>query len=127
MDQEILLELIDHLLRALPDDLKKDAQSIVNDRQRILIDAQKEGEMIVKEAKNTIEQMVSQDEITKLAKEKSEQILTFAKQTAREIRVGATDFADEILQKAEENLSTLFRNCKEWQRRIKSKKVSYFL
>ncbi|HHY04628.1 MAG TPA: ATPase [Thermoanaerobacterales bacterium] len=121
LDQEILLELIDHLLRALPDDLK-DAQSIVNDRQRILIDAQKEGEMIVKEAKNTIEQMVSQDEITKLAKEKSEQILTFAKQTAREIRVGATDFADEILQKAEENLSTLLETVKSGREELNQKR-----
>jgi F0F1-type ATP synthase membrane subunit b/b' len=121
LDQEILLELIDHLLRALPDDLK-DAQSIVNDRQRILIDAQKEGEMIVKEAKNTIEQMVNQDEITKLAKEKSEQILTFAKQTAREIRVGATDFADEILQKAEENLSTLLETVKSGREELNQKR-----
>ncbi|MDN5312323.1 MAG: hypothetical protein PWQ68_1296, partial [Thermoanaerobacteraceae bacterium] len=72
IDQAQILDLIDELLRLLPDDLKK-AQRIIEERQQILIEAQKEGEMIIKEAKNHIEKMVNQEEIIKLAKEKSEQ------------------------------------------------------
>ena len=99
IDQDQILDLFDELLRVLPDDLK-DAQKVMENRQRILIEAQKQGEIVIKEAEDAIERMVNQDEITKLAKEKSDQLLNFAKQTARDIRSGANAYADEVLESA---------------------------
>ncbi|HHX25006.1 MAG TPA: ATPase, partial [Thermoanaerobacterales bacterium] len=54
ISQEQILNLLDELLRVIPDDLTE-AQKIIEERQRILIEAQQEGEIIVKEAQNTIE------------------------------------------------------------------------
>ena len=59
INQDEILNLFDELLRVIPDDIK-DAQKIIEDRQRILIDAQQEGEIIVKEAQDTIDKMINQ-------------------------------------------------------------------
>lgn len=67
VNQDQILSLFDELVRVIPDDIK-DAQKIIEDRQRILIEAQQEGEIIVEEAQDTIDKMINQDEITKLAR-----------------------------------------------------------
>ncbi|MDD4570556.1 MAG: ATPase, partial [Tepidanaerobacteraceae bacterium] len=84
INQEHILNLLDELLRVIPDDMK-DAQKIIEDRRSILIEAQQESEIIVKEAHETIDKMINQDEVTRLAREKSDQIMAFAKQTARDL------------------------------------------
>lgn len=112
IDQDQILDLFDELLRVLPDDLK-DAQKVMENRQRILIEAQKQGEIVIKEAEDAIERMVNQDEITKLAKEKSDQLLNFAKQTARDIRSGANAYADEVLESAQKHLEKLLQIMKD--------------
>ena len=78
ISQDQVLNLLDELIREIPEDIK-DAEKILQDRQKILIDAQQQGELIIKEAQATIEKMVDQEEITKLARDKSDQILAFAK------------------------------------------------
>jgi F0F1-type ATP synthase membrane subunit b/b' len=112
INQEQVLNLFDELLRVIPDEMKE-AQKIIEDRQNILIDAQQEGEIIVKEAKDTIDKMINQDEITKLAREKSDQILAFAKQTARDLRAGANAYADEVLEDAQKHLERLLETLKK--------------
>ena len=111
IDQERALDIIDKLLRALPDDIKI-AQKITEDRQRILIEAQKEGEIILKEAKDHIDSLVNQEEITKMAREKSDQLLNFAKQTAREIRTAANDYADDVLEELEQHITKVLDTLK---------------
>lgn len=121
LNQDQLFDIIDELLRVLPDDLKT-AQKITEDRQRILVDAQNEGDMIVKEARQTIEKMINQEEIIKLAREKSDQILSSAKLTAREIRAGATDYADEVLENLEKYLEKMLETIKKGREELNQKR-----
>lgn len=117
IENEKALELLDGLIRCLPNDLKH-ARKVVEDRQKILVDAQKEAEIIVKEAKRSIEKMVNEEEVTRLAQEKSEHILTFAKQTARDIRIGANDYADEVLAQLEDRLNKILETIKRGREEI---------
>lgn len=118
IDKEQALDLIDSLLRSLPEDLKN-AKITIEDRQRILIDAQNQAEIIIKEAEDTIEKMVNEDEVTKLAQEKSDQILSFTKQTAREIRSGANDYADEVLSQLDQQLTKILKTVKRGRQELK--------
>ncbi len=112
VNQEQALNLLDELVRIIPDDIKY-AQKIIEDRQRILVEAQQEGEIIVKEAQDRIDKMINQNEITKLAKEKSDEILAFTKQTARDLRTGANAYADEVLEAAQKHLENLLDTLKK--------------
>lgn len=121
VDQIKMLDLLDELVRLLPEDLKK-ARKVLEERQQILIDAQKEGEIILKEAKEHLDKMVNQEEVMKLAKEKSEQILSYAKQTAREIRAGANNYADEVLSHLEQHLEKVLETVKKGREELNQKR-----
>lgn len=97
ISKDELLSVIDDIEDALPQEIKK-ANWIVNERQRILIEAQKEGENIIKEAEDRINKMVDNSEISRIAYEKADEILSNAKKNAREIRIGANEYAEEVLR-----------------------------
>ena len=68
VDKEEVLEIIKDIRLKLPDELKQ-AKWIKEERNRILVEAQKEAEGIVKEAENRIISMIDEHEITRKAYE----------------------------------------------------------
>ena len=97
VDKEEILEIIKEIRLKLPDELKQ-AKWIKEERQRILVEAQKEADDIVKEAENRIISMINENEITKKAYEKKAEIIETANEMSREISKGTKDYADNILQ-----------------------------
>ena len=67
------------------------------ERQRILVEEQKEADDIVKEAENRIISMIDEHEITKKAYEKKAEIIETANEMSREISKGTKDYADNVL------------------------------
>ena len=61
--------------------------------------------MIIKEAREKQDQLISQEEVTRQAERGAEDIIEDARAREREIRLGAEDYADEILSTLEVNLS----------------------
>ena len=103
IDKEEVLEIIKEIRLKLPDDIKQ-AKWVKEERQRILLDAQKEANNIVKDAEGKIASLVDEHEITKRAYEQANEIIANAQKNAREIRLGTRDYADSILDKVEEIL-----------------------
>ena len=97
VDKEEVLEIIKEIRLKLPDELKQ-AKWIKEERQRILVEAQKEADDIVKEAENRIISMINENEITKKAYEKKAEIIETANEMSREISKGTKDYADNILE-----------------------------
>jgi len=102
-----MLELLKEIRVKLPDEVKQ-AKWIKEERQRILLEAQKEAEMIVKEAENRIVSMVDENEITRKAYDQANETIINAQKTAREIKQGSLEYADEVLAKMEENLKDAY-------------------
>lgn len=96
VDKEEILELISELRLKLPEELKQ-AKWVKEERQRILVEAQKEADDIVKEAENRIISMIDEHEITKKAYEKKAEIIETANEMSREISKGTKDYADNVL------------------------------
>ena len=103
VDKEEILEIISELRLKLPEELKQ-AKWIKEERQRILVEAQKEADDIVKEAENRIISMIDEHEITKKAYEKKAEIIETANEMSREISKGTKDYADNVLNGIEEAL-----------------------
>ena len=96
VDKEELLEIIKEIRIKLPDELKQ-AKWVKEERQRILAEAQKEADGIVKEAENRIISMIDEHEITRKAYEQKNKIIENANDMAREISNGTRAYADNIL------------------------------
>ncbi|HOA81653.1 MAG TPA: ATPase [Defluviitaleaceae bacterium] len=103
VDKEELYELITDIRLKLPNEIKQ-SKWVIEERNKILIDAQKEAENTIKEADAKLAKLVDEHEITKRAYEQAEEIIESAKQNAREMRLGALDYADEVLLAVENNL-----------------------
>lgn len=106
IDREEITDLLKEIRIQLPDEVKQ-AQWIREERNKILIDAQNEAEKIIEDAKKQIEEMVDREEIIKIAKIRADEIIEQAKNQAQEIRIGSLQYADEILEKLEENISNI--------------------
>ena len=116
VDKDEMLDLIKEIRLKLPDELKQ-AKWVKEERQRILVEAQKEADDIVKEAENRIISMIDEHEITRKAYEQKAQIIETANEMSREISKGTKDYADSILQSIEvvleDSLKIIQNNRKE--------------
>jgi cell division septum initiation protein DivIVA len=104
VDKEEIYHILDQMRATIPDEIKQ-ARWIVKERQEMLAEAKREAERILKEARDRAEKMVSEEEITRQAERAAEDILDDARARERAIRLGAEDYADEILNTLEVNLS----------------------
>ena len=100
VNRDDILEIVKEIRLKLPDEIKQ-AKWIKEERQRILLEAQKEASNIVKEAENKIISMIDEHEITKKAYDEKEKIIAEAKKIAREIGIGTKEYADGMLEKLE--------------------------
>jgi cell division septum initiation protein DivIVA len=104
VDKEEIYDILDQMRATIPEEIKQ-ARWIVKERQEMLAEAKREAERIVREARERQERMISEEEITKQAERAAEEIIEEARAREREIRLGAEDYADEILGTLELNLS----------------------
>ncbi|HVC83868.1 MAG TPA: ATPase [Solirubrobacteraceae bacterium] len=104
VDKEEIYDLLDQMRATIPEEIKQ-ARWIVKERQEMLAEAKREAERIVKEARERQERLISNEEVTKAAERTAEDIVEEAQAREREIRLGAEDYADEILNTLEINLS----------------------
>lgn len=116
VDTDEILDIVKEIRLKLPDELKQ-AKWVKEERGRILVEAKKEADGIVKEAENRIISMIDEHEITRKAYEQKAQIIETANEMSREISKGTKDYADNILEKVQgvlqEALATVENNRKE--------------
>ena len=106
VDKNEFLDIIKEIRTKLPDEIKQ-AEWIKEERQRILAEAQNEADTIVQEVKSHIEELVEEDEITKQAYDRAEEIIEKAKSNAKEIRLGAREYGDQMLKEVQDKLKDL--------------------
>jgi cell division septum initiation protein DivIVA len=104
VDKEKLDDLLDQMRATIPAELKE-ARWIVKEREEMLAVAGREAERILGEAHERQTQLVVEHHLTGQAELASEEIIDDARAEEREIRLGAEDYADEILGTFELNLS----------------------
>ena len=106
VDKEEILEIIQEIRLKLPDELKQ-AKWIKEERGRILQEAEKEADDIVREAESRIISMIDEHEITRKAYDQKAEIIETANEMSREITKGTKDYADGILENLENAINDI--------------------
>lgn len=96
LDKKEVIDVIEQIVHYLPDQFKK-AQWVVNERERILQEAGKELEEARKETSELMRRNVENHDFVKEAKIRAQEIIAQSQREAKSIRLGARDYADEIL------------------------------
>lgn len=107
VNREELIAAINDIRLKLPEEIKQ-AKWVKEERQRILLEAQKEASSVIKEAETRIVSMIDENEITRQAYDQANETIINAQRTAREIKQGSLEYADDILAKMEDNLKETY-------------------
>ena len=103
VDKDEIFEIIDEIKMKLPNEIKQ-SKWVIEERNKILVDAQKEAEEMLKEAEVRLSKLVEEHAVTQKAYEQAAEIMDAAKKSAKEMRLGAIDYADDVMGVAEQRL-----------------------
>lgn len=106
IDEEKLLDLIDQMRLAIPDEIKK-AQSIINQKERIIAKSHEEANRTVSLAREQSEKLVSKDSIVQEAKIIADDIIKRARDETELIKKEADQYAVDSLDHLEIELSKI--------------------
>lgn len=97
VDEDKILDLIDQMRVAIPDEVKK-AQQLIAQRDRILAQAQEEANRTLAIAREKSEQLLERDATVQAAQARAEQILAQARVDTEQTRREADDYVVETLR-----------------------------
>ena len=117
VDKTRLLDLITDMRLNVPDDIRR-AQRLINDHDRLLDDARAKAAIIIEDAEADAKAKVAANEVSQRATEEAANILEEAKRDARDMRINAMDYADELLEKAENQITELIENMRDKQKAV---------
>ena len=120
IDREEIYDILDQMRATIPEEIKQ-ARWIVKERQEMLAEAKREAERLVGEAREQAAREASQQEIVKQAERQAAELMAEAKRREREVRLGAEDYADEILNTLEVNLSKFIAAVQRGRERLQGK------
>lgn len=114
-----LRDKIDDVRANMPSEVRQ-ARSIVEDRAEIISTARREAETIIRKAEERARRMMSEEEVYKQAQAAASELLAQSQQKAREMRKGATDFAEDILRRTEEVLANRIGDVRQARQLLRS-------
>jgi bifunctional DNA-binding transcriptional regulator/antitoxin component of YhaV-PrlF toxin-antitoxin module len=100
LEQAAVLELIDQLRVAVPDEVRQ-ARRITEEATRITERAREEGDAVIARAQEQAARMLEERELVKLAQQRAEEIIDTVTREAAEIRRGADEYAAGVLIRLE--------------------------
>ena len=120
IDREEIYDILDQMRATIPEEIKQ-ARWIVKERQEMLAEAKREAERVIREAREEQARLISEQEVVRQAENQAEEIIEEARGREREIRLGAEDYADDILNTLEVNLSKFIAAVQRGRERLQGK------
>lgn len=120
VDPDAIYDVVDEIRNQYPEDLKQ-ARWIVKQRQEMTEEAEREANRILEEAQDRARGLVAETEIVRQAEARAAEIMDDARASEREIRLGAEDYADEIMANLEVNLGKLLTAVQRGRDRLQGK------
>lgn len=105
VDKREVLEVIDKIINNLPDEFKK-AQWVYEEKERILSEAIAQSDEIKKQNMELLKRQIENHDITREAQARAQQIISSAQRDAKAMRLGARDYADEVLSELDREINS---------------------
>lgn len=106
VDEDKMLDIIDQMRIAIPEEVKK-AQQIIAQKERFLAQAQEEANRTVDIARQKADDLVQRDLIVQEAQRRAEQIVAQARLDADAIRRDADDYVVDALSHLQDELEKI--------------------
>lgn len=103
VDQDEVARILEAINGSLPSELES-SRRIVAEKEQIILDAQKQAENIIAQAKDYIAKITEESELVKNAQERANEIITCANESADNMKESALVYATDVLKYVEENM-----------------------
>ncbi|MCX6372119.1 MAG: ATPase [Actinobacteria bacterium] len=120
IDREEMYDILDQMRSTIPEEIKQ-ARWIVKERQEMLAEAKQEAERVLTEAQERADRIVSETEVVRLAERNAQQVMEAARERERDTRLGAEDYADEVLGNLELNLEKFIGAVRRGRERLQGR------
>ena len=104
VDEDELLDLLDQLRTAVPDELRQ-AKRMLTEREKILSNAHAEADRLVHQAQEDASNIIENDKVVAAAQAQADMLLAQARESAEAVKVGADEYAVEVLRSLEQMMS----------------------
>ena len=122
VDEDRMLELIDQMRIAIPEEVKK-AQQVMAQRDRVMAQAQEEANRTLQLARDKSEQMVQKDMIVQEAQRRADQIVAQARGEAEGTRVDADNYVLDTLIQLQDQIAKMSNQVTNGIRMIQEEQV----
>lgn len=109
IDVDKVAEIVADIRIALPTEIKQ-AQNVVQDKNKIIAEAKHEAEVIVRKAEQRREELIESSDILKEARRRSTEVISQAQNRSTDLRVSTNEFADKMLSRIENLLASDINN-----------------
>ncbi len=106
VDPDEIRNLLKEIRDELPEEIQQ-AQWIKNERQRILDDAKKEYDSLIKVANEKADQLVDEHDITLRAKKRADEIMRVTEENVKNLKMVTFQYIDEVLYTFQEKITTM--------------------
>ena len=106
VERNEILEITKEIRLRLPTEIEQ-SKWVLEEKNRILADAQKEADAKLAAAEEERSNMINEHEVTKRAYAQAEEIVEASKKVARDMKIGAKEYADDLLQQVDEQMKLM--------------------
>ena len=118
LEKEKVLDLIEEIKARIPTEVSE-AQMLVAARADYISGAKREAEAIKQVADEEAKRRLTEEEIYKLAKQKSREIIASAESRSKELRKAANAYVDEVMRNTEDAVSESLNNLRQSRSRFR--------
>lgn len=119
IDEDAFIDIVEQMHIAIPIEIRQ-AQQIVQQKDRVLAQAREEADRILEQARAEAARLVDDTDIVERAHQRSEEIIAEANADVEDVRRGADEYAEEVLTRIRDELSAYVRQVDNGLARLKA-------
>lgn len=123
IERDKAIEIINDIKASLPTALAE-AKRLVAARDEFIGNAKREAEALRKSAEDKARSMVEEQEIVRVARARSSEMIASAENKSKELRRVASEYVDQIMAQAENSMSTALASMQNTRSAFKSAGVA---
>ena len=112
IERDKALDILDEIRTTFPTEIAE-AKRLLDARSDFINNAKREAEAVRRTAEERARQLIDEQEITRISKARSHEMLSTAESTSTELRRVANEYVDDAMKRTEEALAAALNEIKE--------------
>ena len=119
IERDKALDLIDEIKTQFPIELSE-AKRLVDARAEFISSAKREADNIRKTAEDRARQLIEEQEVIRMARQRSNEIVSSAENSSNELKRAANEYVDDAMRRTEEALAAALEEMRQTRSRFRS-------